>query len=523
MALLYDNDEYINKPLSSIVVILIYLIILIYIIILINSIYNFAIFFSNEASYNILMSEKENLNSKNITESYQYRTLNYIKCFEENNKAIENKENDDKKQKKKNDPITEENTPSRMTTLAGMASLISANEKFSLEKDFSLLFEYNLYNIIFKLICIIIFIIFFAIFINITIDFFLKKKNYTVTGNTSIYSYIVQQKNELMIKIIAIFTIAVFCYLSIYKLYFIDTVYNNIYNIYKSILQLDIFILDESNKINIIDNYFFVMLKNIVIKKSGDKYIISPDYENHIIENNIEKTANNNIKVSKYLILGFYKYIININKDIDIINKINNFIIHKNNDLETDKAISLRDYLPISLDEDNIEAKINQHFTFSKITDPKLIALLNSKKQTLISILSTLDNKLILNDVVYNIIIYISILIGLNCIIVFLIIFFVYRNEYDNADKTSDKDRNFVIIKEFIINVLEKIRKYFAKTEKEKIEEAQETAKQIEEAKKSIPMNLDSLCSGKKQETNSSSKANGKQGKDADASTFLPF
>lgn len=495
MALLYDNDEYINKPLTSIVVILIYLIILIYIIILINSIYNFAIFFSNEASYNILISEKENSYSKNITESYQYRTLNYIKCFEEdNNKVVEN---DDKKQKK--NPIAEENEPSKMTTLAGLGSLISANEKFSNEKDFSLLFEYNLYNIIFKLICIILFIIFCSVIINYFIRYFLKIKQYEVEGNLSVYNYIVDTKNYMILMMVAIFTVAVFSYLSIYKLYFIDTVYNEIYNIYKSILQLDIFILDECNKINIVDNYFFIMLKNIVIKKSGDKYIISPDYEKYIIENNIEKTENFKIKVSKFLILGFYKYIININKDIDIINKINNFIIHKNNNLETNKAISLRDYLPISLDEDNIESKINQHFNFN-ISNVDEIALLNSKKQNLISILSTLDTKLNLNDIVYNIIIYISILIGLNFIIVMLIIFFIYRNNYDDDTKTSDKDRNFILIKEFISNVLEKIRKIFAKTEKEKEEEKLQNAKEIEEAKKSFPINLDFLCAGKKQE-----------------------
>jgi len=309
MTLLYNNDEYINKPLTSIVVIFIYLIILIYIIILINSIYNFAIFFSNEASYNILISEKENSYSKNITESYQYRTLNYIKCFEEdNNKVVEN---DDKKQKK--NPIAEENEPSKMTTLAGLGSLISANEKFSNEKDFSLLFEYNLYNIIFKLICIILFIIFCSVIINYFIRYFLKIKQYEVEGNLSVYNYIVDTKNYMILMMVAIFTVAVFSYLSIYKLYFIDTVYNEIYNIYKSILQLDIFILDECNKINIVDNYFFIMLKNIVIKKSGNKYIISPDYEKYIIENNIEKTENFKIKVSKFLILGFYKYIININ------------------------------------------------------------------------------------------------------------------------------------------------------------------------------------------------------------------
>lgn len=441
MALIYNNDESINKPLYAIIVLLIYLIILIYIIILINSIYNLSVFFYNEAAYNILISEKENLNSKNITESYHYRVLNYINCFDDED------EKDDK------------NSPSKMTTLSGLGTLISANSKFSNEKDFSLLFEYNLYNIIFKIAIIIFAIIFFGIAINFFIDYFLLKKNYEIKGQNSIKDYIFNNKNSLIITITYIFVSAVFIYLAIYKFYFIDNIYNNIYNIYKSILQLDSFILDEANRINLKDKYFFVMLKNIVIVKSGNNYIISTDYENYIKEN-IENPEYNNVKTSKYLILGFYKYMVSISKDSDIINKLNNFIIRKNDNLENDKAISLRDFLPISIDQDNVDKKIDECFNFE--TD--VIDALNKKKETLKFILKSLDDKLSQNDVVYNIIIYISILIVLNFIIVCIFLYFIYRNDYD-SDSDTDKDKNFLIIKDVLNKIIDYITKY-SKTEK---------------------------------------------------------
>lgn len=439
MPLIYDNDEYINKPLYSIIVLLIYLVIFIYIIIFVNSIYNFIVFIYNESYYKLLISEKENL-SKNIKDSYHYRILNYINCFDEKDNIIEDKKNLD--------------MFSKITSLFGLNSLINANNNFSNEKDFSLLFEYNLYNIIFKIIIIIVFIIFFSIAINFFINFFLRKKLYTIIGQDSVKSYITlkDNNNSLIITITYIFVLAVLIYLVIYKIYFIDKIYNDIYNIYKSILQLDSFILDEANKINKYDSYFFIMLKNIVITKDGNYNMISTDNEKYIIENNIELTENQDIKISKYLILGFYKYIININEDIDIVNKINTFIIYKNSDLENNKAISLRDFLPISINKNNIENKINDYFNFN-ITNTNVLNALDKKKESLIYILQTLDNKLEQNNVVYNIIYYIIILIIVNIFIVFLLIYFIYRNDYDNAELTTDKDNNFRIIKDSFIGI----------------------------------------------------------------------
>lgn len=441
----YNRDEYINKPLYNIIVLFVYLIIVIYIVILINSLYNISKYGSNQTAYIILNNDEESLKN-NITENYHYRTLNYINCFNED------------------DDIDKDNKES-VDVSKYILNLFSAVSKFYNEKDFTLLLEYNLYNIMFKIILLIIFLVFLGVIINFSIEFFLKKTQHTIAGDESIYQFIKNGNNNLIITLTAIFLFAILIYLAIYKFYFIDVIYDSIYEKYLSILLLDRLILHEAKKINKNDSNFFVILKNIVIKKNGSSYAITEDYESYIKEN-IEETENSNIKISKYFILGFYKYVVSISNDSDIVTKLNNYIIHKNGNLNNDDNIALRDFLPV---EYVIDPNLDNAFSFTNISTSDA-SLLLKKQNELKNILNRLDDKLNDNQDGHYIMIYISILIVVNFFIVILLSYFIYKNDYDNDDKNFDKDNNFKIIKDILVKIKEYIEKMYNKLSRKNTE-----------------------------------------------------
>jgi len=463
----YNRDDYINKPLYNIIVLFVYLIIVIYIVILINSLYNISKYGSNETAYIILNNDEESLKN-NITENYHYRTLNYINCFNEDDDIDKDKDSVD--------------------ILKYILNLFSAINKFYNEKDFTLLLEYNLYNIMFKIILLIIFLVFLGIIINLFIEFFLKKTQHNITGNESIFQFIKKGNNDLIITLTVIFLFAILIYLAIYKFYFIDVIYDSIYEKYLSILLLDRLILHEAKKINKNDSNFFVILKNIVIKKNNSNYAITEDYESYIKEN-IEETEDSNIKISKYFILGFYKYVVSISNDSDIVTKLNNYIIRKNDNLNNDDNIALRDFLPI---EYVIDPNLDTAFEFKNISDSDA-SLLLKKQNELKNILNRLDDKLNDNQDGHNIMIYISILIVVNFFIVMLLSYFIYKNDYDqNSGVNFDKDNNFKIIKDILVKIIEYIKKMYNKlsgneADAESVPKTVNVAVPVSEAEDDVP------------------------------------
>ena len=465
----YDHDDYINKPLLNIMTFIIYIIIIIYILIIINALSNFILYLIKSSYYNTLINEKENL-LKNITENYNYRILNYVYCFEKND-SIEKYNNIEEKKEVKKEDNSASSSCEKPYSIQYFLEYYNNNNNFFNEKDFNFLLEYNYYSIILKLISIIVCILLFSIIYNFLINFLLKKKNYKISGYLSIYDFITKNNNSLVIRIIYIFCLGIVIYFLIYKFLFIDIIYTNIYNIYTSILQLDIFILNEAEKINKYDSYFFIMLKGIDPVKRENKYFIDKKYEENIIKNNIELTENPSIKTSKYLILGFYKYIVNISQDITNINKLNNFIIYKKDNLEYNKLISLRDLLPMKIDKYNIENKINEYFSFDIINEDSNDAKeLIDYKNMLINILNTIDDKLDKNDISNNIKIYSIIQFIIPIIIILLVFTAIYNNNYDDVVKNNDRNNYFGFIyygiKQLIL-IIDKIKSIISKKDNE--------------------------------------------------------
>jgi hypothetical protein len=486
MGLTFNNDTNINIPLFSIIILLTYLIITIYIIIIITSFYNLLTYFYNEAVYKILLSEEENVYIKNTRDSCHYRLLNFVNCFEEKDPRLQGLGDNTSKESENNsiigyiyyifksfigifytfeksEHLPEKNNSDNSCNYTNIFKIISSNERYIYEKDFNILIEYNLYNIIFKIAIIINILLFTGILINFFITYFLRREKYVIEGSSSIKDYILNNKNSLSISIIYIFTAAVIIYCIIYKKLFIDNVYTDIYNNYINILQLDIFILDEANKVNLYDKNFFVLLKNVNVIKYDNGYKISEEYENNIINTNIEQTTNEDIRNSKYLLLGFYKYIIYKNpQDIDTINKLNNFIISKNKNIEYNTTISLRDFLPITLNNYEIDNEINFEMKFN-IKNEKF----NNKKNELIYILKHIDDKFDLSDSVSNLGLYLFVVFIINILFFVIILFVIYNNDYNN-DSNTDKGRNFIGIK----SILDFIRKNIFKNQTEYIPNA---------------------------------------------------
>jgi len=413
----------VNITLYKIIVFIIYVIIFVYIIIFIFSLYNFIVYIYYTMMYNI----SEDLLSENIKNDYYYGILNYIKCFK-----------DEEKKKEKDGSLYYYLNPLIFLYDNNITNNDTDNIIYNNEKYFLILIQFLLYIIIAKLILIIIIIILMGSIITLLLSTYNPiNECYDITKGTTFIIYL--YNNNLSLIILISFIIAIIIYLGLYKGFFIDIIYNNIYKKYENILTLDEYIKSKVLYIKENDdkyNEFFNLFKNITLTKNTQGiFNINSSIEVNITDN-IETTQSDDVKKAKCLILGFFKYMIRINQaDIDITNKIYNFIIKT--DIESE-LISLRDLLPKKTRPTQIIEDIDTVFKdlillFPDILDNDSINELKDILKNLINI----DNYNLENSF-SNIGFYngVSIIINLVIlIIVFKFIIYYNSNEYKIIEK----------------------------------------------------------------------------------------
>jgi hypothetical protein len=207
-------------------------------------------------------------------------------------------------------------------------------------------------------------------------------------------------------------------------------------------LTLDEYIKGEVrniiNSTDVNDVNFFNLFKYISLTEDtlGKKHINTNNYS--AIKENIKETVNEKVKISKCIVLGFYKYMIANNQDdIDITNKIYNFIIATDKQSE---LITLRDILPIRIDHNKINSDVEDCFSdFSEFNINNLYDIKEALKFKLKNLINNKDN---FETSFANIGIYTGILVLLNFIILFIIIKIINNCNKDKKN-ISDKDGNF--------------------------------------------------------------------------------